>query len=194
MQEQSGVRSFAKLFVALAASGCALAATHLPLSLTGPLPAHTGGFGEQTCHACHFDYPLNDPAVFVSLDSLPEVYEPERPYPLRLRLQHPELKRGGFQLSARFEDGSTAGSFVLPDTSLLRVQNDKSIDYLSHTMKGTDQVFGDTAIWRFVWRAPGATRRVVFHVALNVADQDASQFGDRIVTRVFYSGAEPIKK
>jgi len=188
------VQSFRKLVVIVAASAATLAATHPPFSLTGPLPAHTGGFGEPTCHACHFDYPLNEPGAAIYLDSLPEVFEPQREYRLRLRVQHAELKRGGFQLSARFEDGSPAGSLVIPDTTLLRIQRAKSIDYLSHTMKGTDELVSDMAIWRFSWVAPGTNRRVVFNVAVNVADKDASQFGDRIFTKVFYSGGEPIRK
>jgi hypothetical protein len=188
------VRSFPKVIIVMAASACALAATHLPISLTGPLPAHTGGFGEPSCHACHFDYVVNEGDVRVTFDSLPANFEPERSYRLQLRVQHPELKRGGFQLSARFDDGTPAGSFVIPDTSLLRVQRAKSVDYLSHTMKGSDQLVGDTAVWNFEWVAPAASRRVVFNLAVNVADQDASQFGDRIYTRVFYSGGEPINK
>ena len=189
------MRNFSKLIVIVAASAATLAATHLPFSLTGPLPAHTGGFGEPTCHACHFDYPLNEPGgVAIHLDSLPEVFEPQHEYRLRLRVQHAELKRGGFQLSARFEDGSPAGSFVIPDTALLRVQRGKSVEYLSHTMKGTDELVGDTATWNFRWTAPANNRRVVFNVAVNVADKDASQFGDRIFTRIFYSGGEPIRK
>ena len=179
------MRGFLKLGVITAASATALAASFLPVSLTGPLPAHTGGFGEPTCHICHFDYPLNDGAAMMKLDSLPERYEQGREYRLQLRLQHPELKRGGFQLSARFEDGTPAGTFVLPDTMLLRVQRANNIDYLSHTMAGTDQVVGDTAVWTFVWRAPASDKRVVFHAAFNVSDQDASQFGDRIFTTAF---------
>jgi hypothetical protein len=97
-------------------------------------------------------------------------------------------------MSARFEDGRPAGSFVIPDTTLLRVQRAKLVDYLSHTMKGTDLLVGDTAVWNFEWVAPPTQGRVVFHLALNVSDQDASQFGDRIFTKVFYSGGETLKK
>ncbi|HEY0809702.1 MAG TPA: choice-of-anchor V domain-containing protein [Longimicrobiales bacterium] len=188
------MQRFLKLIIIGAASAATHAATRLPFSLTGPLPAHTGGFGEPTCHACHFDYPLNEPGVAIYLDSLPEVFEPQREYRLRLRVQHAELKRGGFQLSARFEDGLPAGSFVIPDTTLLRIQRAKSVDYLSHTMKGTDELIGDTAIWSFRWVAPTDNRRVVFNLAINVSDKDASQFGDRIFTKVFYAGGEPIRK
>jgi hypothetical protein len=61
-------------------------------------------------------------------------------------------------------------------------------------MKGTDQVVGDTAVWSFVWVAPQDSKRVVFNLAVNVSDKDASQFGDRIFTKVFYAGGEAIKK
>ena len=185
------MRGFLKIATVCAASATALAASYLPAYLTGPPPGHTGAFNEPTCHVCHFDYTLNDGVALMKLDSLPAMYEANREYRLQLRLQHPELKRGGFQLSARFEDGSPAGTFVIPDTLLLRIQSIKQLGFLSHTTEGTDQVVGDTAVWTFAWRAPASDQRVVFNAAFNVSDKDASQFGDRIFTTSFYSQAAP---
>jgi hypothetical protein len=186
-----GFRSF---FVVIAAGASALAAQHLPASSHGPLPGHTGGFGEPTCRACHFDYDLNEGAVMLRLDSLPGAYAPEQSYRLHLVVRHPELERGGFQIAARFEDGAAAGQFEIPDTAFLRVQSLKGIDYLSHTGAGADLVKGDSAVWTFSWKAPASDRPVVFHVATNVSNRDASEFGDRIFTGVFHSGGERVKK
>ena len=188
------MHAFLKIAFVAAAGASALAASVLPLSVTGPLPGHTGGFGEPTCRLCHYDYDLNEPGAGMRLDSLPEVYEPSRRYSLTLRLQHAELKRAGFQLSARFEDGTPAGTIVIPDTTLLRIQRLRGVDYLSHNFKGTEQIVADTAVWNFVWVAPASMRRVVFNAAFNVSDDDASQFGDRIFTAAFYSGAESVRK
>jgi hypothetical protein len=187
------VPSCRSLLMMMAASASALAAAVLPTS-SGPAPAHTGGFGEPTCHACHRDYALNETTGVVQLDSLPRVYQPGRVYLLTLSLKHAELVRAGFQLSARFDDGSNAGSFRLTDTTLLRVQRSRDIDYLSHAMAGTQQVTGRTARWPFAWIAPATQRRVWFHVAANVANNDASEFGDRIFTANFVSGGEAIRK
>jgi hypothetical protein len=183
------VRSFRSLPLLVAACACALVATGLAAYSSGPPPAHTGGFGEPDCTACHLDYDLNEPGASIRLDSLPETYEPGRTYSLMLTVRHAELKRGGFQLSARHADGTNAGTFVLPDSVLLRVRSANGVDYLSHTMAGADQVTGDSIVWRFAWTAPeGAPQQVVFHAAINVTNRDASEFGDRIFTAVFHSG------
>lgn len=188
------VPSFHKLLIVIAASATALAAQKLSLSSQGPLPGHTGGFGEPNCRACHYDYDLNEGPFVIRMDSLPASYEPERQYTLELLVRHASLKRGGFQLTARFEDGSPAGKLETPDTLRLRIQSLRGIDYLSHTAAGADQVQGDSVVWRFKWNAPAADKRVVFNVAVNVANQDASEFGDRIFTGSFSSGGERVKK
>lgn len=176
------VRSCRNLLV-VAASVTALAAARLPVHQAGPQPAHTGGFGEPACNACHFDYPLNDePRAEIELDSLPGHFQPGESYTLLLRVQHPELKRGGFQLSARFEDGRNAGAFVLSDSSLLRVRRANDVDYLSHTALSSDMVEGSAIAWRITWTAPAEAQPVIFHLAVNVANADASEFGDRIFT------------
>jgi hypothetical protein len=115
-------------------------------------------------------------------------------YALTLSVQHADLKRAGFQLSVRFDDGSQAGELMLPDSALLRVQRMNNVEYLSHTAGGSHQVDGQTARWRFLWQAPASDRRVVFNAAVNVANHDASEFGDRIFTATYYSGGEPIRK
>ena len=188
------MRSFPEVVVIIAASACVLAAQRLPSSSYGARPGHTGGFGEPTCRACHSDYPLNEGAAVVVLDSLPATYEPGRTYSLRLRVQHPELQRGGFQISARFEDGVQAGVIQAPDTTLLRLQPLRGVSYLSQTAVSSRQVQGDSIAWRFEWVAPAAARRVVFNVAVNVANDDASEFGDRIYTKVFYAAGDSVKK
>ncbi|HET9439507.1 MAG TPA: choice-of-anchor V domain-containing protein [Longimicrobiales bacterium] len=185
---------FRKLTLMVVASVPALAAFHLPSSSAGPQPAHTGAFGEPSCRACHYDYPLNESAVTIRLDSLPAMYQPAQSYRLRVRVRHPELRRAGFQLSARFEDGTQAGAFVTPDTALLRQQRARDVDYLSHNQKGADEVRGDSVSWSFDWIAPASDGRVVFSIAVNVANNDASEFGDRIFTAAFYSGAELVRK
>jgi hypothetical protein len=188
------VPSYSRLALVIAAGASALAAAQLPFSSQGPQPGHTGAFGEPDCRACHYDYPLNEPGATITLDSLPLHYTPADTYSLRLLVRHAELKRGGFQLTARFEDGTPAGAFVIADTLGLRVQRARGIDYISHKAAGAGRVQGDSIVWEFDWVAPPSERRVVFSVAVNVANYDASEFGDRIFTTAFYTGGEPIRK
>ncbi len=174
-------------------SATALAAAWLPTS-TGPAPALTGGFGEATCQSCHSDYALNETSGVIRLDSLPAAYQPQQVYRLILHVRHAELERAGFQLSARFEDGTQAGSFNIPDTTLLRVQQARGVAYLSHNRAGTHQVAANAASWSFEWVAPAAEQKVLFHVAANAANNDASEFGDRIFTVKYETGGETIRK
>ena len=76
----------------------------------GPPPAHTGGFGEPTCQACHADNPLNAPGGSLALRGLPAVYAPATAYRVTITLRRPGLGRAGFQLAARFATGDQAGS------------------------------------------------------------------------------------
>ena len=174
--------------VVIAASVCAFAATQLAAYSSGPPPAHTAGFGEPDCRACHADYELNEPGALIRVDSLPGRYEAGTTYPVQVVVRHAELRRAGFQLTARFADGAQAGTFVIADSLLLRVQGSRGVDYLSHKLAGADQVQGDSIIWRFHWVAPASAQRVVFNLAVNVANRDASEFGDRIYTRTIATG------
>jgi hypothetical protein len=171
-----------------AASACAFAANRLAAYSAGPPPAHTAGFGEPDCRACHADYELNEPGALLRVDDLPERYQAGMIYPIRVVVRHVELKRAGFQLTARFADGTQAGRFVIPDSLLLRVQGSRGVDYLSHRLAGADQVQGDSISWRFQWVAPASAQRVFFHLAVNVANRDASEFGDRIYTHTAATG------
>jgi hypothetical protein len=185
------VPGFPKAAVAvIAASACALAASRLTAYSSGPPPGHTAGFGEPACTACHYDYVLNEPGATIRLDSLPRHYTAGQKYPLTLVVRHAALKRGGFQLSARFADGTQGGAFVMADTLLLTMRGKAGIEFLSHTMAGADRVSGDSITWRFLWVAPASRQAVVFNVAVNVSNRDASEFGDRIFARSFETSAQ----
>ena len=70
----------------------------------GPPAAVTGGFGEDSCLACHFENALNEPGGSLVLSGLPDSYEPGNEYALSLTLERPALRVAGFQLSARMAD------------------------------------------------------------------------------------------
>ena len=154
----------------------------LMASASGPIPARTGGFGEISCHQCHWDNPLNDPGGRLSLAGVPDTYIPGERYPITVAIAHPELMKGGFQMSARFEDGRNAGMFRSPDTLTAPISDEEThVTYIQHTASGARRVQGE-ARWEVEWIAPAQAGAVVFHVAGNASNGDASPLGDFIYT------------
>lgn len=153
-----------------------------------PPPGHTGGFGEPTCQACHFDGPLNDEGGSLTLAGVPAAYEPGERYRIRIVLVQPGTTRGGVQLSARFargpREGRQAGRLRPVDGRAAVTENgEPAVSYAHHTPAGTQPVATDTVRWTLEWTAPEtAGEGVVFHAAANAADDDASPLGDRIYT------------
>jgi hypothetical protein len=149
----------------------------------GPPPGHTGGFGEPTCTACHFDGPANDGEAHLAIEGLPESYEPGSSYRLRVVLSRAGMARGGFQLAARSGcEGTQAGAVEAVDGRTF-VTEDGGVAYIHHTREGVSPTGADSAVWTVLWTAPSAGGPpVVFSVAANAADGDASQLGDHIYT------------
>ena len=154
------------------------------LYVTGPPPAHTGGFGEPTCAACHFDASIDEPGGSVSLRGVPHSYEPGKEYEIEGVLVRPGLQRAGFQLAARSDSGVHAGRQV---GRLLTAHPGASIDslggvqYARHSEAGTAPSWPDSTVWQVIWLAPDAgAGPVAFHVAANAANGDDSEFGDNI--------------
>ena len=86
-----------------------------PIMVTGAYyggspPAHTGGFGEATCHECHFENNFNDPDT--------------------------GMRRGGFQLAARTLSGEQSGT-LQPTDDRTEVALSDGVAYLRHTGDGT---------------------------------------------------------
>jgi hypothetical protein len=63
-----------------------------PDHLDGPF---TGGFGEQTCHSCHFDYDLNMEGGQLTVDGISDSYKPGTNYEIDVTIQseHPQKRR-----------------------------------------------------------------------------------------------------
>src|SRR5438552_17387614 len=85
----------------------------LPLAASafkeGPYPNVTGGFGEQSCHLCHLDNPVNAPGGSVTLDGVPRAYTPAQKYIITVTIQREGLRRGGFEIAARCTTGKLHG-------------------------------------------------------------------------------------
>ncbi|MGH7444987.1 MAG: choice-of-anchor V domain-containing protein [Longimicrobiales bacterium] len=166
------------LVVALAAAS-GLAARSAPHP-DAPPPAHTGGFGEPTCHECHFQRDINAGKGSLTLTGLRADIASGTTHRLTITLTHPGQSRAGFMLSARTADGAQAGTLRAVDaTTTVTLAGD--VAYLHHTLAGT-AVTGDTAAWTLEWIANdlAAGDSVVFHLVGNAANDDASPFGDYV--------------
>ena len=75
----------------------------------GPYPNVTGGFGEQSCHLCHLDNPVNAPGGSVTLTGLPSSFAAGQTYPITVTISLDGLRRGGFEIAARFASGKQKG-------------------------------------------------------------------------------------
>jgi hypothetical protein len=153
----------------------------------GPPPARTGGFGEPTCRACHFDGELNAAGGSLAISGIPSRFTPGRSYRLTITLRRGEMKVGGFQLSARLAAGSAAGQqagSLRPLDERVQVKASATgIQYASHTRPGIELPAAGRIQWVVEWTAPTpAAGDVVFHAAGTAGNGDVSPLGDLIYT------------
>lgn len=144
----------------------------------GPPAGHTGGFGEPDCGACHVAPAAEAEAGELTIEGLPERYRPGATYTVTITLGAPGMNAGGVSAAARTGAGGQAGRWRPLDG--LEVVGKSGVDYLRHTSPAR----APTARWRADWIAPcGCAGPVLLHVAGNAANDDDSEFGDRVVTR-----------
>jgi hypothetical protein len=153
----------------------------------GPPPEKTGGFGEQTCLQCHFDGPLDDPEGLLALEGIPgDGYVGGSTYRIEVLLSRPELRRGGFELAARFADGPDtgrqAGSIVALDERVDVIRGGTTpVEYARQNAAGSVAESENVMVWSIQWEAPASGGGpVVFNVAANASNDDASELGDWI--------------
>lgn len=178
------------VLAALAAAGWAA-----PPYRDGPPPGHTGGFGEPLCSECHFAASM-DPHAGSLTHRIPASFEAGKRYTLVVELEHPEMAAAGFQLAVRFAGGRRAGVQAGrlesggPRTAVT-VDTATGVHYGHHTVPGTTLSDPGKARWRLVWIAPDTAAAVVVHIAANAADDDASEFGDGILSTAARVTAAP---
>lgn len=142
------------------------------------IPGHTGGFGEPTCQACHFDNDLNDSRGVFEVKGFPESVTADSTYRIEIILTHPELRAGGFQLTVRTENGDDAGKLSPPDDRVSVVEH-RGVTYAGHTLTGTVPSAGNQSRWHVDW-IPSSDAEAVLHAVGNAANGDRSEFGDFI--------------
>jgi hypothetical protein len=148
-------------------------------------PGFSGGFGEPSCHACHFHTELNSGPGRVTIAGVPDRFTPGGRYPLTITLTRPDMKLGGFQLTSRFKDGGgQAGSLATDADERERARIDlrSGVQYANQRRKGTPLSSANTVVWKLIWTAPPAGGPIVLHVAANAADGDDTAEGDYVHT------------
>jgi hypothetical protein len=156
-----------------------------------PPPGHTGGFGEPTCHACHFMAEVNSGGGALAIAGLPRAWEPGRLYTVEVTLNHDGMRAAGFQLAARFEDGTQAGrlSAIDGEASGVEVAKQDGVAYALQLYAGSRPDADGRIRWTVAWTAPDAGGTVHFHAAANAADADESPLGDYVYTAVARAAA-----
>ena len=151
----------------------------------GAPPGFSGGFGEPSCHACHFHHEVNTLPGRVALTGVPERYVAGERYPLTVTLSRAGLRTGGFQLTARFADGGAQAGTLQPapgDEQRVKVERPGAIEYAGQRRAGSQPVAGDGLRWTLVWTAPSTGGAVQFHAAANAGDNDETVEGDFVYT------------
>lgn len=152
-----------------------------------PPAAHTGGFGEPNCTACHTGS-ANPPGGSVSIDA-PATYTPGQTVPIRVVIQDSAGGRilWGFELSARFRNRQQAGSFT--PGGVVRVETAGGVQYATHN--GAQRQPGNGFTYTVNWTAPvdASGGEVIFNAAANAANNSGTESGDRIFTAERVSAA-----
>lgn len=159
-----------------------------PEHLAGPF---TGGFGEETCHSCHFDYDVNWGEGSFSVSGIPETVQSKKTYEIEILIERDDLGKAGFQFSARFANGTQAGRFAISENNRLMFTKEvpDSLQYVQHAIEGTEPVKEGMNRWQVEWESPASiTDSVYFNIAANAANGDQSEFGDWIYVKEFVAG------
>jgi hypothetical protein len=154
-----------------------------PEDLTG---SFTGGFGEETCRSCHFDYDLNPEGGTLTVSGISKTIHNGDSVNIVITVKRKDLGRAGFQLSARYENGSQAGYFDIADKSSVMFSEAvaDSLQYVQHSSSGSKVGNEEQNSWTVKWIAPKKRdESVIFNITANAANGDQSEFGDFIYAK-----------
>ncbi len=178
---RGAARAFATLATLLAAP--ALLALHFR---DGPPARVTGGFGEDSCFACHSGNALNEAGGQLTLSGFPETYVPSATYELELTLsRRSKLAAAGFQLAIRFAvDETQAGTIRLSaeDEPRVGLLDERGVQFAHHRLADAALPDARSVPWKLEWIAPENVGQVVAHAAAVAGDGDDSQLGDYVYT------------
>jgi hypothetical protein len=147
----------------------------------GPSPGYTGAPGEFTCRQCHSTNPLNDGVGTLTIEGVPTNYSPGASYTITVRLQHPDRRRWGFQLTALTGALDPGGSFTITDATHTQIKTDEGRSYVEHRTAGTYAGTANGASWSVRWTAPAVDSGPIdFYACGNAANNNGASTGDNI--------------
>ena len=167
-------------------------------SASGPSTSHTNAPGEDTCAACHSDFPVNSGTGNVTITGVPANYIPNQQYQITVRTAQIGATIYGFQMTTVDSQGRRAGSYSLPTQTPPRMQLDEGFvgnnfrQYIAHTVDGIIPSQFDFNTWTFTWTAPASrVGKIGFYAAGNAANSDGQTSGDYIYTTQNASLSDP---
>ena len=136
----------------------------------------------QNCTECHSSFGFNSGQGSVTLQGLPEDYQPGDTYRLTLALADPNARRWGFEITSLTTRDARAGNIAVVNQQATQLSdNNNQPQYLKHRAAGTFQGQANNASWQFDWTAPAeGTGRVTFYYCGNAANNNGNNTGDRI--------------
>jgi hypothetical protein len=149
----------------------------------GPPPGFTGGFGEQSCLACHIGNDVNAFDGRVYLNGLPDAWEPGTTYALEVMLEAEETALAGFQMTARFAEGEKRGhdaGVLGPGDARSEVTDSAGVHNLQQSAAGAATSDRSGSRWTLSWIAPEVSGSVALNVAANSGNGDDSPLGDLV--------------
>jgi uncharacterized protein (TIGR03437 family) len=167
-------------------------------------PANAAGvptdMNGRTCAACHRQEAANsDPrdTLTVLLDRM--TYRPGVKQSIRVRLQHPEARRWGFQLTARPTSDTTqmAGSFTPNENIVVNCDPSGAApcgggrEFATHSTASSRSGTTGGVDWDIEWTPPAnEVGEITLFVAANAADGLSNNANDRIYTTTIKLAAE----
>lgn len=128
---------------------------------------HAGTPQTDNCAACHWDNEVETAASRLQIDGLPEHFTPGTRY----------------ELTVRLVDAGPVNGFQLVASEGELVSVSQATQSQNQAVRSTEP----TGVWRVDWIAPAHAAPVQFWLAVNDANGDASEFGDRILLWEFES-------
>jgi len=150
-----------------------------------PPPAHTGGFGEPSCHVCHAEYELDFEGIRVALMGVPEVAGVGSVHRVAVVLRAEGTVKAGFQLAVRTSDGRQAGALRAIDDQV-RITPGQTpageVLFAHQTEEGAGEGERRETTWTVEWVAPAEAADVIWSVSGNSGNGDNSPYGDLVGT------------
>ena len=150
-----------------------------------------GDDGGTTCVACHRTFVTVNPDTVGKVTITASDYTPGEKQTVKVRVEHPEGLRWGFELAARqaSNDQLQAGSFTPVENSIRvacvtgNAPCGGGLEWVSHMAASSQAGKPDFGEWEMEWTPPAnEVGDIILFVAGNAANNSNSNAGDRIYT------------